>query len=187
MPQPGFIWVQGTELRYVDANGNVRAQTGTATGATGQPGYIWIQGNNIYYTDANGQVRYLPYQIIDNLGTQGFLWLEGTWIHYTRAGGGKTRWHSDVAHSDVAHSDVAHSDAHSDRGAYDDWSDNYSKYDAHTDYKDLGKWLHYSAHLDHSNVSWDESPHTDWGNHIDVPHRDVPHSDVPHTDQPALV
>jgi len=173
MPQPGFIWVQGTELRYVDGNGNVRAQTGTATGATGQPGYIWIQGNNIYYTDANGAVRYLPYQIIDNLGTQGFLWLEGTWIHYTRSPSGKTRWHSDVAHTDTTR--------------HQNWSDwindpgysDYNKYWAHTNYLDLGKWLNHSWHQDWNNSTWGDvySDHSNWGDH----------NNVPHLDQPALV
>ncbi len=60
MATPGHIWVQGTELRYIDSVGSVRGQAGTTTGATGTPGFLWVEGENLRYTDAVGAVRTLP-------------------------------------------------------------------------------------------------------------------------------
>ena len=214
MATSGHIWVQGTELRYVDGAGSVRAQTGTTTGQTGTAGFIWIEGENLRYTDSVGAVRILPREVLTGLGTAGHLWLEGAWVHYINpAANTKTRWHTDVAHINTAHSNWSN---HSNT-AHSNWS-NHSNVAAHSDGEHGDSFIEPQpvkapprdflavtkkfifpqearafpkkiAHVDHPHG---DTPHSNWSNHSNTAHSNwsnhsnTAHSNVTHQDEPSL-
>lgn len=169
MADAGYIWVQGTELRYIDGNKNTRGQTGTLAGGTGTPGYFWIESNYIHYIDSSGNERYLPTTSMSGLGTAGHVWLEASWIHYMKSSGGEAQWRQYFPHDDWD----------------DDW--NHTNEGVEIDWNDTIK----EAHTDHNNDTHSDTnhghtaAHDDHGNfpaindHSDVLHGD--HSDRPHT------
>ena len=57
MGDPGFGWVEGTKLAYIDNDGLKRTQEGTDTGDNGTEEDIWVDGTYQYYVDASGDVR----------------------------------------------------------------------------------------------------------------------------------
>jgi len=60
----GSIWVEGTELHWINASGTEYKLTGDNAGAVaGVAGSIWITGSNstdgqLHYVDASGNHRY---------------------------------------------------------------------------------------------------------------------------------
>lgn len=53
------IWIEGTDFKYIDSEGNEKSITGTKEGAEGaDPGHIWIEGVNFRYIDSSGDERY---------------------------------------------------------------------------------------------------------------------------------
>ena len=84
MAIPAQMWIEGTELHFIDASGNERAQEGTATGAKGIAGHSWIEEGAIHYIDANGDERVLPSEYVGSGSTvSGQMWLQGNWVRYT--------------------------------------------------------------------------------------------------------
>lgn len=62
-----LLFVRGTYLHFIAADGNERRKRGFKRGATGQtPFDIWITGDKLRYIDANGDERYLPLTSIAN-------------------------------------------------------------------------------------------------------------------------
>lgn len=52
--QPGYIWVKGTKIAYIDYNGDKRTKEGTTTGQTGTvAGHLWVEGDYLHYIDAS--------------------------------------------------------------------------------------------------------------------------------------
>ena len=194
---PGHMWIEGTKLHYIDADGDERAEEGTDTTANGTAGYIWIEGDAIHYIDANGDERYLPYEHVGaDSAVEGQTWVEGNWVHYTaQTDADEKIWHTDDDHGDTAHSD--------DPGHTDNWSDYdkvwhtdtaHSNDPPHTDtgftqaphsqysdvvtYTDHQNWGHTDDHTDN------DPGHTDtYADHNNSVHADTAHSDdPPHTD-----
>ena len=51
----GHLFVEGTNLHYIDANGNERYQAGYVGGASGATGaHLWIEGNKLRYINSSG-------------------------------------------------------------------------------------------------------------------------------------
>lgn len=129
---PGSLWVESTELHYVDASGNERYIQGDYGGSTaGQPGSLWVSNADtyLYYSGANGLKYRVPLQNVhSDAAAQKGIWIEGAYLFHA-VGGAKYWEHGDYTHSDGAsgHTDVPHSDGHSD-GAHGD-----SHGDGHTD------------------------------------------------------
>lgn len=90
--EPGFIWVEGTKLHYIDANGVERAEEGTVTGDTGDAGFLWMEGNNLHYIDESGAERYIAGTDTGADHTAGYLWIEGQYLHFNSENGDERRF-----------------------------------------------------------------------------------------------
>lgn len=175
----GSFWVQGTELRFVDAGGFVWRGTGVLVGANSNvKGSIWVEGTSIRYIGDDGNEYRLQEQ---NLGIapgpakKGSVWIQTSTpnsLLFINDTPDVIRWHSDIAHSDLAHSD-SHGDSHSDSHG-----DSHSDTNQFTDngFMDV---IHLDSHSD--------TPHSDGHSdgHGDTGHQDVAHSDVPVQVTPA--
>ena len=128
MALAGSIWVNGTELLFVDNSGNIWHGTGVLLGnvPTALPGSIYVDGASIFYIDASKNARYLQYFDISAQpagSLKGSIWVEtGTSPNRLNFIDNQVSTRRAAWHSDVAHSDVAHSDSHSDV-AHVDYSD----------------------------------------------------------------
>jgi len=57
--EPGYIWIEGTSLHYIDNLGHEWHGVGSLGAASGaNPGYPWIEGEELHYIDASGNERY---------------------------------------------------------------------------------------------------------------------------------
>jgi len=55
---PGYVWVEGTKIAYIDNNGNKRTKEGTTTGTTGKiAGHHSVEGDYLHYIDSSGAER----------------------------------------------------------------------------------------------------------------------------------
>lgn len=87
MPVAGSVWVDGSQLLWIDSLGAVRGKTGADQGAVpGLPGSLWIEDDTLAYVDATGQKRTI---VGDDLGAVsgrvGSLWLEADVPHWIDA------------------------------------------------------------------------------------------------------
>jgi len=177
MADPGYIWIEGTSVHYIDADGAERAQEGTTTGATGSKGYFWIEGDYIHYIDDDGDERFLPYAHVGTDPSEpGYIWIEGDWVHYSaEINADEKVWHSDADHSDIAHADwteVYH--ASEGWGQYFDFP-GYTDVTEHGDYLDV-------HHTNYSDIGWTDIAHGDHA-HNDVGHADwTDHTNTPWSD-----
>lgn len=210
--RPGSIWVEGSDLHYVDSAGNERSFTGDNIGAPAGAlsGSLWLDtsDNRVHYIAGGGAERVLPAVTAglhtDAAAIQGSVWVEGDFLHaILTATGVEGRKHADVAHSDTAHSDTAHNDtAHTDHSdtAHDDslhgdtahsdtsHGDGNSHCDAFEDGGGAG--LECFQHCDHADGTTHGDAHNDHNDsagtfvcHLDSGgHSDVAHSDTPHSD-----
>lgn len=55
----GYIWVEGTNLAYLDGYRTKRVEQGDATGNTGTAGHVWAEGDYLHYVDSSGNERRL--------------------------------------------------------------------------------------------------------------------------------
>ncbi len=153
MATPGHIWIQGTSIGVVLANGTIKGGQGDATGGTGTPGYVWTgtgpDGGNeyLYYTDQNGAVRRISISVHDHgSGTgsvPGQIWNEGNNIRFVGASGRVVTWSRTTAtvsghsnhsnhsnsHGNASHSPCGHSNSHGNA-----WPHSNSIH--HSDYSD---------------------------------------------------
>lgn len=88
----GSVWVEGTELHWIDENGIERVyegeHIGTPSGA--RPSSVWVEGTRLHYVDANGAERrsYATPSLGSPPGRIGSAWIEGDalrWIDQTGA------------------------------------------------------------------------------------------------------
>lgn len=178
---PGRIKIQGSSLKYIDANGQTweypsGASTTISSGPTGA-GALFTSGNYLAYTTSSGQRR----RILDysNHGSSsrgaGAIRVSGTQLRYTTSSTERRPfYHDDRSHDDSSyydhwdrHTDIDHTDSHTDRTGHPGWHTDQGHRDYHND------------HLPRDHVD----RYTD--NHTDVPHLDQPsgiHHDGPYSD-----
>jgi hypothetical protein len=54
----GSLWIEGTDLHWIDTNSNERSFTGNKEGsAGGDKGSTWVEDGMIHYIDQNGDKR----------------------------------------------------------------------------------------------------------------------------------
>lgn len=178
---PGEVWIQGTELRYLNSAGTAYKYQGTsvASPSAGRIGSLWIEGNYVHYVDAfrtERRTRGTTGFHSDATAIGGSVWMESFMHWIAEAGTTEVQGHVDAGHTDTAHEDVAHTDSsshtdtHSDTHG-DDYSDVAHEDTPHSD--DHDDVAHTDSHLDEID------PHAD--THLDIPHEDS-HTDVPHED-----
>lgn len=80
----GSIWVEGTDLHWLDSAGTERINTGADNGASaGVQGSAWIEATDLHYIDANGDDRSLTGSDQGAVaGVEGSIWIEGNNLHY---------------------------------------------------------------------------------------------------------
>lgn len=88
----GFIWIEATQLHYIDQYttqiGLERAITGTDTTVNGTAGHLWVEGVNLHYIDQNGDERWSAGTLEGATGkTSGQFWIELTKLRYIDASG----------------------------------------------------------------------------------------------------
>lgn len=87
----GSLWIEGSDLHWIDANDVEQSVTGTDTGnnPSASNGSIWVEGTVLHYIDANGNERTLSGTQVatSTTGESGALWVESTDLHYIRGGG----------------------------------------------------------------------------------------------------
>jgi hypothetical protein len=78
MATPGYMWIQGTDLRWTDHNGNVQTLTGTPQSySVGTPGYLWVEGTVLKYIDSSRTLRQTYATYVGAAGTgAGYIWIE---------------------------------------------------------------------------------------------------------------
>lgn len=176
MATSGYIWVEGTELHYIDGDGDERAEEGSLEAGSGTAGYIWIEGDRIHYIDASGNERYLPFEAVGtDPSVAGYIWVEGDWIHYSAEGDADEKmWHTD-SHTDIAHTDVP-------------WDETYVDHSQHYNNPEIGHndHLQWYDHLQIPNPYTDHEVYDD-NSHVDhtvwyEEGYDVAHDDTAHTD-----
>lgn len=64
----GYIWVEGTNLAYLDDFRDKRVCEGGLDAGTGVAGYLWVEGDYLHYIDASGNERYLLGQLTGLVG-----------------------------------------------------------------------------------------------------------------------
>jgi len=84
---PGYIWVEGTQLHWLDYGGNERSYEGTDTGTNSTVSYFWVEGTYLHYTDSNGDERRKEGTAEGATGVTAGFWIEGTDLHYIDANG----------------------------------------------------------------------------------------------------
>ncbi len=153
MAIPGHIWIQGTSICVILADGTKKGGQGVATGGTGAPGYVWTgtgpdAGNEyLYYTDQAGAVRRVDISVHDHgAGTgsvKGQLWVQSNLIRFVGASSRVVSWsrttptvsgHSNHAnhgntHGNTSHSPCGHANSHGN-------STPHSNSIHHSDYSD---------------------------------------------------
>lgn len=161
---PGSVWVEGTDLHYIDADGDER--------------YCRMAGTSGHS---------------DSVAVAGSAWVE-TFVHWIKEGGTVEQvGHADVTHADGTihiddHFDTAHSDVHGDHSHGDDHGDGGGGGgvphgdDAHGDesHSDAGS-VPKQTHTDvpHNDTPHGDTPHDD--SHTDT-HTDQAHVDIAHDD-----
>jgi len=79
----GSLWVEGTELHYIDETYHERSFEAAAGGASGQDtGQVWIEGTKFHYIDSAGNERSEEGTVTGNSDDAGQTWVEGTEFHY---------------------------------------------------------------------------------------------------------
>lgn len=85
---PGYIWIEGTDIHWIDQNGNEQSLCGSLmVSGVGDPGYIWIDSYYVYYIDENGDKRRPSMAGEEGSGDPGYLWVQGTKLYYIIASG----------------------------------------------------------------------------------------------------
>lgn len=116
MPKaPGSIWIESTELHFVDQAGEEYLHDGefVSNQPTAKPGSIWVEGDYVCYIDATSNKRRIPNILATSSPAgmkQGSLWAEISRLHWYSQNNQDRLGHNDVVHIDT-HNDVGHSDA----------------------------------------------------------------------------
>lgn len=86
---PGFIWIEGENIHFIDGNGNeaVAVAGGKLVTDAGDPGYIYTSGDYLYYIDENRDLRYIGGAVRGTGATPGYLWIDGLFLYYTSESG----------------------------------------------------------------------------------------------------
>ena len=203
----GSVWVEGTDLHYVNNLKSEHSWAGISTGVSpgaGYAGFLQVNGQYLRYIDAAGTIRYLIGTYVDSpasarLAAAGILdYLQ--WIASNV--GARYTAHRNVHDDHGAYNDTT---PHTDTPGYSDHTDSTSHTDTggvhtdspggHTDvYGDgSGHYDHNTPHTDTTSPHTDTNPHTDSGPHTDYGHTDIPggHTDTPayndHSDQPTVI
>lgn len=187
MNDPGSIWVDGSELHFVDGDGDEWKYNGEEAidfslapnmvkTAVLTPGSIWIEGEDLYYVGDDDTIRKTPTNLKETSvsGIKGSVWIESNKITYVDedrnvrvAGIEDDNSRDDPAHDD--HTDNSHEDhvdSHTDSGG------------DHTNQWDYS-WGGSKYYADHTDVG---SNHTDDHTHRIKYDHDDSHSDTPHDD-----
>jgi len=79
---PGSLWVEGSELHFINASGVEYAETGASVGTpspTATAGSIWLEGDFIHYIDASNVERTASKTSMGaSPGTEGSMWIESS-------------------------------------------------------------------------------------------------------------
>lgn len=214
MVQNGSIWVEGSELHFIDGSGNEYAYSGEDTGnnpSGATSGSIWLGSgdNKIHYIDENGDERTTPRSVGANVsGVAGSVWIENGYVTFLDTNTDKVSSHDDVAHSDKNFSDfddTSHSNKSFDN--FSDHTDDHSDFDdvihddkQFDDFSDFSDGVGFTDHSDdghgnftdgfsHSDTGYDDNDHSDDSHNDfdDTSHSDDSHNDVTHVDQPFAV
>ena len=135
----GSLWVEASDVRYVDPSNVARTVTGTAghSDAAAIGGSLWADTAYLGWVVETGTQAYLGH--VDTHSDAGHVDSHSdtahTDSHSDAVHGDSHADHSDVGHSD-AHGDVAHADSHSDSAHVDSHSD-AGHSDSHTDVPEL--------------------------------------------------
>ena len=85
----GYIWIDGTNLHWIDVDGDDTSNPGTKSGATGQTaGYIWVESTALHWIDADGDEHYIE-GLREEIAsyTPGYLWVDEYVLFYIDADG----------------------------------------------------------------------------------------------------
>lgn len=196
---PGRIKIQGSSLKYIDANGQTweypsGASTTISSGPT-SAGALFTSGNYLAYTTSSGQRRRI--RDYSNHGSSsrgaGAIRVSGTQLRYTTSSTERRPfYHDDRSHNDNSYRD--HSDTHTDQKHQDGHADYTGHPGWHTDYGYNDYPLpkeHVDMHFDSPTYDdhidgWYDSRYDDWNwhsdyyfsDHLDVKHQDRGYSDT---------
>jgi len=144
------LWIEGTDLHFIDATGAHWYVTGTPGVTTSGPAGIFINGAGVLsYTDATGTVRTVPFVSTAGTGDNGALWIDD-FVHWA-VGGQLYTLHADVAYGDATQNNY---------GDHSDYSDMSSStptyYDlSYADFTDAPNYSDASGYTDHSDAYFD--------------------------------
>ncbi len=106
MTRPGQMSIVGSELRFVDSNGDRLFYEGEIDNSVSMSGNFRVIGSNIYYLDESGDARFIDSEDISGNGRPGQIWIDesDSCIIFIDSDGERKATHSDV--EEVPHSDV---------------------------------------------------------------------------------
>lgn len=157
--QPGSIWIDGNDFRYVDDTGREWKWTGVPVAPfSGQGGSFWMEVDLLRYINQAGNYVYQvqgPVVAARPGSLPGSIWINGNYFRWIDTSSIEHYAHADVTHSDgagghidVPHTDTGHGDTHTD-GTHGD---------AHTDVP------HQDFHGDgHTDIAHSDGSHGDTG------------------------
>ena len=95
MARAGSIWVESTEIHYLDSSADEQSVFGNfVSTTTKRAGSIWVEGTALHFMNENGNSERNIVGTLVAAGSRraGGLWVEGTELHYIDANGDERKF-----------------------------------------------------------------------------------------------